>query len=274
MEPNLVLHTAARRYLIDRRSDWIEAYSRVPNQGRADDGYHYREDAKAIFPRYNVLDAIRVEVERLDPDELPPLDHLVDQLVHAGYYAESMFTTGKMGEVEGRAIDHERARFVAWVEEIAPRLPESVPALPYRRTLSSEESQRSRTEVESRWPIEHGGWWEPINSNARDEALALDSNAFWAGDDDGPATVAVRRALEELGVRRIVELREYGPEFEVEVNDLSPTYNGAEGIFTSDGASWLVFASHEGVTAIGGTLVEPLKRVWPSWADALWTGWA
>ena len=45
------------------------------------------------------------------------------------------------------------------------------------------------------------------------------------------------------------------------------------GIFTSDGASWLVFASHEGVTAIGGTLVEPLKRVWPSWADALWTGW-
>jgi hypothetical protein len=273
VERNLVLHTAARRYLIDRRSDWIEAYSRVPNQGRADDGYHYREDAKDTFPRYNVLDAIRVDVECLDPDDLPPVDQLVDALVHAGYHAEDMFTTGKISDVEGRAIDDERARFVAWVEEIARRLPEAVPPLPYRRTLTPEESLRWRTEVESRWPIEHGGWWEPITYNARDEALALDADAFWAGDDDGPATLAVRRGLAELRVRRAVELREYGPEFEVEVDDLSPTYNGAEGIFTSDGARWLVFASHEGVTAIGGTLVEPLKRVWPSWEDALWTGW-
>ena len=118
------------------------------------------------------------------------------------------------------------------------------------------------------------GWWEPIISKARDEALALDSNAFWVGEDDGPAAVAVRRALQELGVRRVVELREYGPEFEVDLDDLSPTYNGAEGIFTSEGAAWLVFASHEGATAIGGVLVEPLKRVWPSWADAPWNGWA
>ncbi|HVF76318.1 MAG TPA: hypothetical protein VM938_14880 [Acidimicrobiales bacterium] len=273
MEPNVVLHTAARRYLIDRRRDWIEAYERLPNQGRAEDGYHYREDAKDVFPRYNVLDAIRVEVERLDPEELPPVQQLVDALVHAGYNADDLFTTGEAGDVEGRAIDDERARFVEWVKQITLRLPDSVLPLAYRRTLTSEESLRWRTEVERRWPIEHGGWWEPINSKARDEALALDGDAFCAGDEDGPATLAVRRALGELGVRRAVELREYGPDFEVAVDDLSPVYNGAEGIFTSDGARWLLFASHEGATAVGGTLVEPLKRVWPSWADALWTGW-
>lgn len=187
MEPNLTLHTAARRYLIDRRSNWIDAYSRVPNQGRASDGYHYRDDAKDIFPRYNVLDAIRVEVERLDPDDLPPVELVKAHLVHAGHFAENMFTSGKTGAIEERAMEDERSRFVSWVEETAERLPESVAALPYQRTLSPDESAGWRAEVERRWPIEHGGWWEPITSNSRDDALVLDADSFcddhdWTGD--------------------------------------------------------------------------------------------
>lgn len=83
----------------------------------------------------------------------------------------------------------------------------------------------------------------------------------------------MRRALADLGIRRVIELREYGPEYEVALDALSPTYNGAEGTFTSEGAEWLIFASNEGMTTVGGTIVEPLKRVWPSWAAALWREW-
>ena len=273
VEPNLILHTAARRYLVDRRREWIDAYTRVPNEGRASDGYHYRDDAKDIFPRYNVLDAILVEIERLDPEDLPSVEVVRDQLVNAGYHADDMFTSGKAGAIEGRAMEDERALFLLWVDAAAERLPESVQPLPYRRTLAPEESTRWRNEVESRWPIEHGGWWEPISSSAPDDAVVLDAASFWDDHDDGPATIAVRRALEALGVRRVIELREYGPEYEVALDALSPTYTGAEGTFTSEGAEWLIFASHEGMTAIGGTLVEPLKTVWRSWADAVWREW-
>ena len=77
-DDGLALHTAARRYLLDRFQELVDAYSQVPNSGRAADGFHYRDDAKDIYPRYNVLDAIRVEVECLDPDALPDLGALVE----------------------------------------------------------------------------------------------------------------------------------------------------------------------------------------------------
>jgi hypothetical protein len=273
-DPKAVLHTAARRYLLDRHQDWVESYSRVPNGGRADDGHHYRDDAKDVFPRYNVLDAIRVEVERLDPDDLPEVDTLVERLTHAGYYGDSFMTTGKFGDIESRAMNDERERFLAWVEQSAQQLPPSIEGLPYRRTLSEDEVRHWWGQVEGRWPIEHGGWWAPINDYASGNPFALDARAFWDSDGaEGPATMAVRSGLDEIGVRRVVELREYGASYEVELDALYPTYNGAEGTFTSDGLDWLIFASHESATAIGGAIVDPLKRVWPSWADALWKGW-
>lgn len=273
-EPNLVLHTAARRYLIDRYRGWIDTYSRVPNSGRAADGYHYRDDAKDVFPRYNVLDAIRVEVERLDPDDLPDLDTVVELLTHAGYYGDSVMTTGVSGDIEARAMNNERERFIAWVESSAQEVPEYGEALPYRRALSDDEARRWWDEIETRWPVEHGGWWGPINELARDNPLALDARAFWDSDgEDGPATTGVRTALSELQVRRVIELREYGASYEVDLEALYPTYNGAEGTFTSAGLGWLIFASHESATAISGTIVEPFKRAWPSWAGALWKGW-
>ncbi|MGH9154470.1 MAG: hypothetical protein ACRD1K_01115 [Acidimicrobiales bacterium] len=273
MDPALILHTAARHYLIDRRVDWITACSRVLNDGHAGDGYHYRDDAKNIFPRYNVLQAIRVDVERLDPGNLPERDVVVAHLVHAGYHAEDLFTGGDPGEIEQRAMDEERLAFVDWVERTVSNPPASVRPLPFRRTLTTEEGVRWKAGLEERWNLEQGGWWKPIVERAdSDQALALDATAFWDENDAGPATTAVREALRALGVERVIELREYGPEFEADLDLVEPTYNGAEGLFTSEGLAWLLFASHEGVSAIGGTIVEPFKQLWPDWREARWQG--
>ena len=70
------LHWMARRYLMDRYDELSNLYAQLPNQGRAADGFRYQARARRIFPRYNVVEAMLVEVERLDPERLPDLHAL------------------------------------------------------------------------------------------------------------------------------------------------------------------------------------------------------
>lgn len=275
MDASVRLHTAARSYLRDRWQEWADAYSRVLGDGRAEDGYHYTDEAKNIFPRYQVLDAILVDVERLDPDDLPAVDELIDRLVRAGRHADSPFTTGDRDEIQRQAMNEERERFVAWVQSAATDPPDAVPPLPYRRVLDTAETNKWWAAVQSAWTIEHGGWWEPIVSESVDEdAVVLADDCFWgeAGDRVGAATIALRRVLNRHDVGRVIELREYGPSYEVSADSVEPTYNGAEGLFTSEGVGWLLFASHEGMTALGGTILEDFKSMWPDWRSAEWQG--
>lgn len=264
----LALHTAARRYLLNRRDQWIAEYSTLPNQGRR--GAGYSNSALNIFPRYNVLAAIRVEVERLDADRLPVLGEVADFLASAAADSQDMLTEGEHGAIERDAMNDERERFAAWVAQAREEPPE-VRALPYRRTLGAEESRRWREAMAARWPLDHGGWWQPILDKAQtDEALALADGPFWKGEGPGPATQAVRSTLRTLGLERVIELREYGPEYEIAVEWLMPTYNGAEGFFTAGQCEWLIYASHESVTALGGSVVAPFKAAWPEWREAHW----
>jgi hypothetical protein len=251
---------------------WIEQYSVLLDSDRAHDGSGYSERARDMVPRYNVLNAIRVGVERLDPDHLPSFDDVDASLREAAFAAQDVFTEPPNGEIEERAMDDERLRFVSWLDEadIASLAPES---LPYWRVISDDEARSWVDRIQRRWPIEHGGWWQPIMDHAAsDDALALHDACFWEDDDAGPATLAVRTALASLGVDRVVELREHGPDYEVALECVMPTYNGAEGLFTSGDAEWVIFASHEGVAALGGTIVAPFKRAWPDWSGARWTG--
>jgi hypothetical protein len=268
MSASLALHTAARRYLIDRRAMWIEAYSTLPNAGRAADGYNYQDRAKDIFPRYNVLNAIRVMTERLDPDRLPAVDEVVAFIHRAAFEATDFMSEPPNGEIEAGAMDDERHGFAAWLDQVATGRLAPDP-LPYRRTLSDEEATAWWKRIEHRWPVEHGGWWEPIiDQAATDVALVLESDCFWDDNDAGPATRGVRDALDAIGVGRVIELREFGPGYEIAVEWLMPVYNGAEGMFTAGDCDWLVFASHEGVAALGGRIVVPFKRAWPDWYKA------
>lgn len=68
MTSPLALHTAARRYGLERHAYWCDRYAAIARRGgdRQRDGYHYTAEALATFPRHNVLNAIRVELERMD----------------------------------------------------------------------------------------------------------------------------------------------------------------------------------------------------------------
>jgi hypothetical protein len=56
------LHTAGRRYCLDRYDYWWKRYIEIQTKGHDRKGNH-TDEALRVFPRYNILNAILVEVE-------------------------------------------------------------------------------------------------------------------------------------------------------------------------------------------------------------------
>ena len=267
---------SARRYLRDRHARWADTYSQLPNQGRQADDFHYTEEAKSIFPRYQVLDAMAVEVDVLDPDRLPPDNALLEWLQTTALGAENLFTKRReSSSVEGKVQEEERQLFLQFVEALPQADVEPIAALPYRRTLGTEEARQWRSAIQRSWGLDGLDFWEPLRRTevGGKPVLALQSDAFWNGSEPtGTASLAIRRALLHLDVSRLLELREHGPEFELETETAAFVYTGAEGMFFSRDLDWLIFASHEGVTTLGGSVVDELRRSWSGLDLALWEG--
>lgn len=254
----------------------MEVYERLSNHGRRPDGLQNTDEAKNIYPRYLILDAIAVEVDRLDPDQLPPHEQVLQRLQAAGVEAEIAFSKGHEPEsVEAIAQEDERRNFAGFVDSLAGMEPGVVAPLPYRRTLAAAEAGEWRTVVQTAWDLDGLDFWLPLDADqvGGRPVLALRAEAFFSGyEPTGPASLAVRRALGDLGITRLWELREYGPEFEREAESAAFVYTGAEGMFFSGELDWLIFASHSGVTTLGGSVVEQLRRSWPGLERFLWRG--
>ncbi|MFG1837062.1 hypothetical protein ACGFH8_01350 [Micromonospora sp. NPDC049175] len=268
MESNTV-HWASRRYLKARYEDLRRGYRQLPNDGRQADGYHYTTEAKQIFPRYNVVAAILVEVERLDPDHLPGIDVLTHALLAAAEAANSPFTTPRQDEVEAGAIADERRLFAANVRRWVAQPDLDIDPLPYRRVLTPEESSAWRTSLQHRWGVRNG-WWHPLlSSSVPDDVLVLTGESMW--EDDG--VDQVRRVLRELGRRRVVEVSEYGADYLLDVGIFAPRYAGAESLWSDERHDWIAYASHEGTVAFGGALSAGLATNWPDVHGWRWSGW-
>ena len=97
MTPVMSLHTAARRYCIERALMWRLRYGEErglrESEGQYPPGeYGYLPEDYAVFPRYSVLDAILWEVERIEPGDVDTAEQLRNLLILAGRLAESPFT--------------------------------------------------------------------------------------------------------------------------------------------------------------------------------------
>lgn len=268
MESNTV-HWASRRYLKERYEGLRSGYRQLPNNGRQADGFHYTTEAKRIFPRYNVVEAILIEVERLDPDHLPGIDAVTHTLLAAAESANSPFTTSPRDEVEADAIADERRLFVANVQRWVAQPNLGIDPLPYRRVLRPAESSAWRTSSQHRWGVRNG-WWHPmLSSSVPHDVLVLTEESMW--EDDG--VDQVRRVLRELGRRRVVELSEYGPDYLLDIGIFAPRYTGAEAIWSDERHDWIAYASHEGTVAFGGALSTGLATNWPDVHSWRWPGW-
>lgn len=266
---SLALITAARRYCLERFAYWCDQYSKIV-QKRSNlehDGYHYSPEALATFPRYNVLNAIRVEIERFDEAKLDDPDHTKALLILAGETADDDFTRQPIGEIDRSVMAEEREAFCAYLASLTLVDLKAVAPLPYRRVLSTEESTSIWSRLRSRWEIPRG-YWYPLADCELPDVVAFKARAF----DEALPNERVREILKAKGIERVWELREYGPEYEEALELFEPKYNGAEGYWTSGDLDWIIYASHECSVTVGGWLLGDLKVAWPSWQANVWTG--
>ena len=265
----MAVHTAARRYCLERYAHWAERYAKVVRRGRdrERDGYHYTPEALNTFPRYNVLNAIRVEIERIDSRELGDFETAKARILRAGETANDDFTRKPIGEIDQRASAEERAAFCGYVRGLSLANLGAVEPLPFRRVLAADESEQVWARLRERWQLP-AGYWYPLADSTLPGVVAFDAAAF----SDGAPSDRLQGILQRRGVERVWELREYGPEYEQGVSLFDPHYNGAEGYWSSGALDWIVYASHENSVTVGGWLLEEVKALWPAWQGHLWRG--
>ena len=157
----------------------------------------------------------------------------------------------------------ERELFCAYISGLDSDALGQVEAKPSRRALTEGESQSIWKRVKLRWGMT-GEYWYPLQGDAPPDAVAFDADAF---EKHIPASI-FQGILRDHGLLSAFELREYGPEYELELVLVAPSYNSAEGYWTAGEFDWLVYASHEStVTVAGGWLMRSVKERWPTWTE-------
>lgn len=272
MDPIAVLHNAARHYCMEQSARWRHEYAELAAAGRErttirSGSWEYTKEAYGIFPRYQVLAAILGEVERFVPADFSSVDESRSLLALAGETAESQFTTYQ-NPVAVQAVQDERRRFVEFIRSANELRLAELPLLAFRRALVETEHRRLHESFRRRWGSWYGGCVDP--ANVPEDAITLHVAAM-----DAPGAYDnLRRILLDHGIKRLVELREWGDGYELETQDATFTYNGAEGSWTSGAMEWMVYASHESSLTFGSRwLIEGMRRCLPLFDRYLYRGW-
>jgi hypothetical protein len=272
MDAIQMLHNAARHYCIEQAARWHRQYAELTTSGRQRmssraGAWDYTAEAYNVFPRYNVLDAIRRDVERFVPGDFGSVDELKSTLLAAG---ETAIVPGPALDrpVATRAADDERRRFAEFVRAADEHELSALPVLPFRRVLGEAEHRTLHAAFVDRWGVWYGGSVDPAEAEAG--TVTLHEIAM----DDPGAYDCLRYLLADHGVTRLLELREWGDGCEMDAADASFTYNGAEGFWTPADMGWMVYASHESSITFGGEwLVAGMRRCLPLLDQYIYRGW-
>lgn len=210
-------------------------------------------EAYAIFPRYNVLNAILLDVETLDSDNLPTFHELQELLGIAGATASTGFSYTESNAIARRSEREERQLFAdALRNAVQNGIPEQRPLF-YRRTLKVAEADELRTRLRNVWGIT-GSYWYPIDAKTHPSLVALELENI----DETALQNRIKGFFKDNAIQRIWELREFDREnyrIEAGVNDLFYG-TGGEGYWTSDEDDWIVYCSHEGTMTLGGSITS------------------
>jgi hypothetical protein len=242
---------------MDRYRELTRAYLALPNSGRAADGYNYTDEALQMFPRYLVVEAILNKVEELDSDNLPAVEKLTGLLISAAYSAQSPSTRPR-APIPEQVMVEERKLFAERVLQLVGDT-DAVVALPYRRTLAHGEGEQWLASLQQRWGVVNHEWYPMLDAPVPDDVLVLRQD----GLVEGSGEAFIRAALSEMGVKRVLELREDLVHREIDLELLTPTFSiSGEGLWTDESLAWIIYASHESTVAFGGSIREHLILAW------------
>lgn len=260
------LHTAIRGYCMDRYSYWTEKYGEIVSKGQDRAGYGYTQEALCTFPRYNVLNAMLVEVERHRPEDFTNLNEAKRAFRAAALNAQNIFTQPPNGDLEQKVMHEEREALCEFISQLSESDLLRIEPLFYRRVLSAEESNAIRERLKSIWRITEG-YWYPLAQRERDDIEAFQD--IYLEKEVG--VEKLHSIFRNRGIERVWEMREDGINYELELAVFEPSYNGNEGYWCDETFDWIIYASHESSITIGGWLLPEIKNVWLSWKERVWT---
>jgi hypothetical protein len=268
------LHNAARHYCIERISHWHQRYATMQASGRDRDTtrtgeWTYSQEAYDVFPRYQVLAAILSDIEHYVPDDFESIEQLREIIATAAESAQNMFTTRKKNRIELAAESEERRLFAHFASSANPEYLSGIPLLPYRRVLGDAEHKKWHQAFAQRWGLWYGGCVQPREDLPPHVTLHIEAmNTPEAYD-------RLRAVISQHGYSRLLELRESGDGFELDLPDVRFRYTGAEGFWMTPDLSWMVYASHESSITFGGAwLVDAMRAGLPEFQRYIYKGWA
>ena len=166
------LHTAIRRYCINRHHYWTENYQKL---NAAEKGFSfengYSNEALATFPRYNVLNAILTEIERHRPTDFSSYEEAKEFFILAIKEAQDIFTKPSNGEIQNRVMNEERELLCKHISQLRDEDLSIIEPLYYRRVLSQAESNEISAKLKTIWNVD--GYWYPLTTWKIDNAEAL-----------------------------------------------------------------------------------------------------
>jgi hypothetical protein len=260
------LHTAIRRYCIDYSSFYWGKYYEIVSAGTERSGSGYTDEALYIFPRYNLLDAILIEVESYSSEDFQTLEEMKHFFCLIAIETENESTKPRDNEVERKAIDEERKALCKFIEQLTEQDLSSVEPLFYRRVLSKKESDSIWEKLSSRWQISKW-YWFPLAIEKPENVEGFQDTYF----EKEIGAEKLRAILQNHKVEKVYEIREYGADYELELSVFEPYYSGAEGFWCDETFDWIIYASHESSITIGGWLLPEIQNIWTNWEERIWT---
>jgi len=259
------LHTAARRYCIERPELWRDRIFEQP--------VIWGGEEFVILRRHCcVLDAIGGAVEAFTPDDSASLDEVRKLLLAAAASA-----VNELPPFERKVIQDEGGLFAAYLQGLSDSDLARVEPLPFRHRLSQAEGARLWAELKARWGVKRGLVWYPHDRYESEEpphdAQVFNEDPF--ADDE--LLRRLRQVLAGLGVSRMWELRAWSEDhrvYELDPALLEPVYGLGDDLcddlderyWTDASFEWLIYASHEEtVTIAGAELLSGLQTAWPAW---------
>lgn len=234
--------------------------------GKDRSGYEYTEEALCTFPRYNVLKAILVEVERHRPGDFTSLNEAKRAFRDVAANAQSIFTQPPIGALDQQAMNDEREALDNFISKITKDDLLLVEPLFYRRVLSAEESASIWDRLQTDWGVSQG-YWYPVVDCKREDMEAFQDTHY----EKEVGVEKLRTIFRTHGIEILWEMREDGINYELELSVFEPYYNGNEGYWCDGTFEWIVYASHESSITIGGWLLPEVKGVWSNWKKRVWT---
>lgn len=260
------LHTAIRRYCLDKSFYWSEKYSELLSTEKSRAEYGYSNEALYTFPRYNVLNAVVFEIERFRPEEFKSLEEAKTFFKLIANEAQSILTKPPNEEIAEKAMFEEREKLCRFIDEQNEQDLLLVEPLFYRRVLSDKESKIIREQLDNRWKIPKH-YWYPLTTEKPENVEAFQDAYF----EKEIGKEKLQEILYKHGIEKVFEIREDGLDYEFELSIFNPYYNGAEGFWCDTNYDWIIYASHESSITIGGWLLDEVKAVWTNWEERIWT---